>query len=635
MFSLTLGLALPVGDTAVGVKMKKFTYLFLLLLSSLQGLKSQQTPNLPKFKAVFLYTFTRYFEWGSGPSEPEFRFALLGADSALVREMQKLADVKQAKGKKIKILVLPASTSLKDLPDAEVLYVNKKTVPDFRIDKSKKNTLVVSDNEPDIYNTMIAFVTADGKQKFAFNTLNTKAAGLRYEADFLQLPRYVVSSNSDSQKKASWEDLVHKLNDSNFFEGVSLSGEEAALVGTKLAEQTKTIQDQKSEIDQQLLSIRSQSEKIKLQERKLELTIQQNNLQELELKQKMRETQAQQLRLSEQEQVLGTQEADIKAHEKKIIKQLEQIDSQKTVIMSAVLTAAAIGLLLVVLYRSFSRAKKTNVILEEQKTLIGIQKQLVEEKHREITDSIHYAERIQKSFLATKEVLDANLKEYFVLFRPKDVVSGDFYWAKELKNGHFAIVTADSTGHGVPGAIMSILNITSLEKATEVHSEPADILNVTRQHIIDRLKKDGSPEGGQDGMDCSVVALSPDGKKLKYSGAYNPIIIVRAGGDGEKLIEIDGDKLPVGKHEKDAHPFTQHEVQLNKGDVVYALTDGFPDQFGGPKGKKFMYRRLKDLLLSVSSLPMEEQKKRLESELQDWMGGYEQVDDITLVGIRV
>jgi serine phosphatase RsbU (regulator of sigma subunit) len=264
--------------------------------------------------------------------------------------------------------------------------------------------------------------------------------------------------------------------------------------------------------------------------------------------------------------------------------------------------------------------------------IIQRQKHLVEEKNREITDSINYAERIQRSFLATKDQLDASLKDYFVLFKPKDVVSGDFYWAGKLHNGNFALVTADSTGHGVPGAIMSILNISSLEKAIGLGiSEPSEILNHTRKMIIERLKKDGSAEGGKDGMDCSLLCFTPDNQKVIYAAANNAVWIIRQG----SLIELPADKMPVGRHDKDTVSFAQHDVAIQKGDMIYTLTDGFPDQFGGPKGKKFMYKQLKGLLCRIAHLPVNTQKEALTNTLNQWMDRIEQVDDITLIGIRV
>lgn len=281
------------------------------------------------------------------------------------------------------------------------------------------------------------------------------------------------------------------------------------------------------------------------------------------------------------------------------------------------------------------------VVLE--KKIVEEQKHIIEAKHKEITDSINYAERIQKNFLATKDTLDKNLNEYFILFKPRNVVSGDFYWAENLSDGNFIIATADSTGHGVPGAIMSLLNTTSLEKAVEHYTQPADILNHTRQTIIERLKRDGSKEGGKDGMDCSLIVLSPptpEGRvKMLVACANNPVWIVRTqpspNGDWERFLEIKPDKMPVGKHDKQNIPFTQYEIDLQKGDIIYSLTDGFPDQFGGDKGKKFMAKNLRELLVSNAHLPMQKQYEILEKTFVDWVGTLEQVDDVTVIGIKI
>ena len=269
---------------------------------------------------------------------------------------------------------------------------------------------------------------------------------------------------------------------------------------------------------------------------------------------------------------------------------------------------------------------------EKQRDIAERQKELVEQAHREITDSINYAERIQRSFLATNDILDKNLEEYFVFFQPKDVVSGDFYWADKLSNGNFAMVNADSTGHGVPGAIMSILNISSIEKAIEQKLlEPASIFNSTRKTIIERLKKDGSPDGGKDGMDASIICFDFPSNKFTYTAAQNPIWIVRDGA----LTEIKPEKMPVGKHDKDKVPFVGGVFEMKKGDVIYTLTDGFQDQFGGLKGKKFMVKKMREYILSISHLPMKEQYTRISEVFSNWKGDTEQVDDVCVIGVRI
>ncbi len=321
-----------------------------------------------------------------------------------------------------------------------------------------------------------------------------------------------------------------------------------------------------------------------------------------------------------------------------------------------VLISVISGLVLVVLFalfifRSLRVTRKQKRVIEVQKTevekkniLIAEQKKVVDEKQKDIIDSINYAQRIQRALLASDKLLNENLPEHFILFLPKDIVSGDFYWASELANQQFALVTADSTGHGVPGAIMSMLNISCLNEAVngQLIVAPNKILNYTRSKIIQHLSNDGSAEGGKDGMDCSVISFDFKNNTLTYAAAYNPIWIVRSNSPFEggrrgdvELLEFAPDKMPVGKHDKDSVSFVQHAVQLQKGDIVYSFTDGYADQFGGTKGKKFKYKQLEEVLLANHHLPMNEQKNILEKTFDDWKGNLEQVDDVLVIGVRI
>jgi len=278
------------------------------------------------------------------------------------------------------------------------------------------------------------------------------------------------------------------------------------------------------------------------------------------------------------------------------------------------------------------KVDEATLVIRNQKEEVEKQKHIIEEKHKEITDSITYAERIQRALLASKKLLDQNLKDYFILFKPKDVVSGDFYWATKLSNQQFVLVTADSTGHGVPGAIMSIVNIASLKEAViQGITSPDMLLNETRRLVIQNLKNDGSAEGGKDGMDATLISFDFENNMLTCACANNPIWIIR----NNELLEIKGERMPIGKHEKEDIPFTMSTIPLQKDDVVYTLTDGFSDQFGGPNGKKFKYKPLQELLLSIANLPMPVQKQKLALAFDNWKGDLEQVDDVCIVGVRV
>ena len=265
-----------------------------------------------------------------------------------------------------------------------------------------------------------------------------------------------------------------------------------------------------------------------------------------------------------------------------------------------------------------------------QKAIIK-QKEIIEEKQKEILDSINYAKRIQFSLLASEKLLQKNLNEHFVLFKPKDVVSGDFYWATTTDDG-FIFITADCTGHGVPGAFMSLLNMSKLSQVINENkiTKPNLVLNNIRTEIIKALNADGSEES-KDGMDAVLCKLDKKNMKLQYAAANNSFYMIR----NHKLLTCKADKMPVGKGHDDTISFTFNEINLESEDVIYTFTDGYADQFGGQKGKKFKYKQLEDLILSIHHLPMIEQSKILEEQFANWKGSLDQVDDILIIGVRI
>lgn len=267
--------------------------------------------------------------------------------------------------------------------------------------------------------------------------------------------------------------------------------------------------------------------------------------------------------------------------------------------------------------------------IEEQKVEIEAQRDEIVVQNKEITDSIHYARRIQHAVLPGKLAMEKALPEHFILFKPRDIVSGDFYWV-EQKNDRIVLCAADCTGHGVPGAFMSMLGLTFLNEIVNKDEllKASEILDRLRSYIINAMSHKDSQ--ARDGMDLSLIVLDRQLNLLEYAGAYNPLVMVR---DGE-LIEYKGDKMPVGNHVGDERPFTNHRIQLQKGDIIYLFSDGFPDQFGGEKGGKYKSRPFRRFLLSISSEPMEKQEALLEKELKQWMGDVEQVDDILVMGLR-
>ena len=257
---------------------------------------------------------------------------------------------------------------------------------------------------------------------------------------------------------------------------------------------------------------------------------------------------------------------------------------------------------------------------------------IIREKNREITDSIYSAKRIQQALLASDSLLKKSLPEYFVLYKPKDIVSGDFYWANVIDN-KFVMITADCTGHGVPGAFMSLLNISYLNEAIiEKHIDsPEKILEYVRNQIIYSLNPEGSEIESKDGMDAVLCIYDFKNLWLRFACANNPLWILR----NNDLIKYKPDKMPVGMHYGEQKPFSVNTIGLRKGDIIYTFTDGYADQFGGVNGKKFKYKALKELLLSIQKKSMEEQKEILLETFETWKGNLDQVDDVLIIGVRV
>ncbi len=265
--------------------------------------------------------------------------------------------------------------------------------------------------------------------------------------------------------------------------------------------------------------------------------------------------------------------------------------------------------------------------IEEQKHIVEHQKLSLEVHQKEIVDSINYARRIQDALLANTAILKNNLPQHFVLFSPKDIVSGDFYWAAE-HDTHFYLAVCDSTGHGVPGAFMSLLNIGFLSEAIKEKNiaKPHDIFNYVRQRLIDSISK----EEQQDGMDGILLCIDKTSGAVTYAAANNSPVLIRNG----ELVEMPKDKMPVGKGEK-TESFKLYSIDLQKGDSLYLYTDGYADQFGGPAGKKFKYNQLNTLLANGSELTIEEQSTLLNKQFLEWKGRLEQVDDVCVIGIRI
>jgi serine phosphatase RsbU (regulator of sigma subunit) len=335
-----------------------------------------------------------------------------------------------------------------------------------------------------------------------------------------------------------------------------------------------------------------------------------------------------------------TQEAEKLDQEKKDLVQQEEIRRQKLLRYSFTFGFILMLLLAVIIFRNNKQKQRANIELANKNELIKIQKkevefqkELLQEKNLEIIDSISYAERIQTSFLTSEKYISQRLTDYFILFNPRNIVSGDFYWIME-KHSSLYVCTADCTGHGIPGAFMSLIGMGILNEIiySKSHIKHTDeIFNELRRIIILALNPEGISLEGKDGMDAVLCRYDFQKMELEYSAANNPFYIVRNG----ELLEFKPDKMPVGKYLGEEKPFTRTIISLEKGDCIYTFTDGYIDQFGGPNGKKFMSKQLKELLLANSHESMGKQKEIINKSLTSWKGNFDQVDDILVMGIRV
>lgn len=280
--------------------------------------------------------------------------------------------------------------------------------------------------------------------------------------------------------------------------------------------------------------------------------------------------------------------------------------------------------------------EKNNRTLTEQKEEIEAQNNTLTEQKEEIEAGIHYASRIQSALLPPSSRLKKGLGKHFIFWRPRDIVSGDFYWMKQIgQSTVFAV--ADSTGHGVPGAFMSMLGIAGLNEIVASHDpnsaeiKTGSVLDKLRNKIIDSVYREEDAQATKDGMDMSLILIDRIQRKLKFTGAYMPGYLVRNG----EIHTIEADKMPVGVHKSDQVTFSEKEIEIMSGDMFYMASDGFQDQFGGEKNKKYLKKRFRSFLLNLASEDIETQKQRIAQEFETWKGHQKQVDDVLVSGIRI
>ncbi len=614
-----------------------FPLLFLAATNAQEGFDN-------KTRALYIFDIAKYVDYGDAlDTMAIFKIGVLANDSELFWEMGDLA--KTRKEIQEKPVVVEVFRNENKIEYTNVLYVAKES--GFNLDKvldrikGKKTLLITEDYE--FGKSMFNFIVVDGKPKFEINEEQMNEAGLKIPLTLLAL---AVKTRED------WEQLYSVTN-----EELEKQLEVVRQQELVIAQQQEEIVKQKAILDSLDRQVIEKERLLAERQKELDRKTAELGRQTQEISSQKIVIAAQQKEVAAQKDTLNLQRADIetrqaeinqkseviKQQEEKIKVQLESIEKQKIFIMAAVCVLLLLSFLAYYIYRGYRIKKEANIKLEEKNRTITAQKEEIEKQRdiarsqrdqiayqkKHITDSIMYAKRIQTALLPALELFSDDL-DHFVLYKPLDIVSGDFYWVSR-KDDKQIIIAADCTGHGVPGAFMSMLGVTMLNELVNGKGiiEPDEIVNRLRDEIIRSLKQSIDEDRVKDGMDMAISVIDFKKNKLLFCGANNPLVLVR---DGE-VITFKGDKMPVAIHYT-MTPFSVQEVDLKKGDCLYMFSDGFADQFGGPNEKKYMIKNLKDYLLELSGLTMIKQGEELNNAFEQWKGDNPQVDDVTVIGVR-
>ncbi len=596
-------------------------------------------------RALYIFDLVaKYVNYGPGFSDSSsFKIGVLVGDYDLINEMANLAKTRTRIQDK-PVLVM-GFRKLESLIHTQVLYVNKNAGFDLEKIKEKiagKQTMLITEGY-EFRESMINFIVVDNRPQYDINEEYIKKEGMSVPQTLLftaiktkedwQNLFDIASKEIDVQKATIKQQLVtiDIQRQEILKQKVLLDSLDKAIVAKEkaLGEKQKLLNYQVIQITKQQGEISVQKQTILVQQK--EVLIQKDTLSHQKEKISL-----QIARIDGQLKKIGEQESKIKV-------QLETLEKQKLIlyfVLFALLLVSALGYYI---YRGYKIKKEANVRLEEKNRTISLQKDEIEKQRdlaaaqrdqiayqkQHITDSIMYAKRIQTALIPSLELFSDKL-EHFVLYKPLAIVSGDFYWVSSQGNLQI-IISADCTGHGVPGAFMSMLGVTMLNEIVNGKHilMPDEITENLRQGIIKSLNQVAEEDSIKDGMDIAVCAVDFDKNLLWYTGANNPLYLVRGG----ELTHYRPDKMPASIHYK-MEPFTLQKIELQKGDAFYIFSDGYCDQFGGPKQKKFMSNQLKETLVAMAGKPMLQQGERLNEIFEEWRKDSPQVDDVTLIGVR-
>jgi serine phosphatase RsbU (regulator of sigma subunit) len=596
-------------------------------------------------RAVFIFDVAKYIEYGAGFADSSvFRIGILDKTSELFWEMGNLAKTRKTiQDKPVQLVVFRSEDQI---IYTHLLYINKAS--GFNLNKIRTKleghqTLLLTEGY-EFRESMINFMGVEGEMpKYSVNEDLINKAGMK------------VNSNMMFQAiktKEDWENLFGKASEQIVIQRDTIK-QQLDMITAQRAEifhqkarldslnkeietKEKTLTEKQKVLDKQFVQISKQKGEISVQKQTIVIQQTEVQVQKDTLSNQKGKIAVQMARIDGQLKKIGEQESKIKV-------QLEAIEKQKLILYFVILALLLVSFLGYYIYRSYKIKKEANIKLEEKNRTISLQKDEIEKQRdlaaaqrdqigyqkRHIEDSILYAKRIQTALIPSLELFSDKL-EHFVLYKPLAIVSGDFYWVSAQDNPQ-VIISADCTGHGVPGAFMSMLGVTLLNEIVNGKHiiMPDQIIENLRQGIIKSLKQVAEEDSVKDGMDIAVCVVDFDKNILWYAGANNPLYLVRNG----ELTHYRADRMPVAIHYK-MEPFTLHKIDLQKGDAFYIFSDGFADQFGGPQQKKFMSMQLRETLVAMAGVPMLKQGERLNEIFEEWRGDSPQIDDVTLIGVR-
>jgi len=596
-------------------------------------------------RAVFIFDIAKYIDYGAGFADSSvFRIGILDKTSELFWEMGNLAKTRKTiQDKPVQLVVFRSEDQI---IHTQVLYVNKAV--GFNLNKVRAKleghqTLLMTEGY-EFRESMINFMGVEGEMpKYGVNEDMINKAGMKVNSNMMF---QAIKTKEDWENlfgKASEQIVIQRDTIKQQLEMITIQKAEILhqkvlldSLDKEIVTKEKTLIEKQKVLDRQFVQISKQKGEISVQKETIVVQQKEVQVQKDTLSNQKEKISVQMAKIDGQLKMIGEQEGKIKV-------QLEAIEKQKLVLYFVLLALLLVSFLGYYIYRGYKIKKEANIKLEEKNRTISLQKDEIEKQRdlaaaqrdqigyqkRHIEDSIMYAKRIQTALIPSLELFSDKL-EHFVLYKPLAIVSGDFYWVSAQTNPQ-VIISADCTGHGVPGAFMSMLGVTLLNEIVNGKHilMPDQIIENLRQGIIKSLKQVADEDSIKDGMDIAVCVVDFEKNILWYAGANNPLYLVRNG----ELTHYRADRMPVAIHYK-MEPFTLHKIDLQKGDAFYIFSDGYADQFGGPQQKKFMSLQLRETLVAMAGKPMLQQGERLNEIFEEWRGGSPQIDDVTLIGIR-